>query len=568
MDRSRSAGSCADFHRNLPAPLSDRMTRKIIPAPSLRPFPRSPIRGDQFAVPAAVLLLISFLLASCASPQVRAPDVSVSLIADSERQDLRIAPGTTVASVLAQAGITLGALDRVTPPLYSLLADGTAIRVIRVKESFDVEQVTIPFERRIVRNEALPPDEIRLVQAGQNGTQEITYRILSEDGVETSRTPLRTTILKDSIPEIVMIGATASFHTVSLRGSLVYVDSGNAWILSRDSSNRYPLAASGDLDSRIFSLSPDGQWLLFSRNQEGQINALYVVAVLGGESPFPLGVYNVVHFAEWSPSDKRTVAYSTVQPMSAAPGWQALNDLRMISFDDKKTLSAEQKLLSPHSEGSYSWWGMEFAWSPDGSRLAYSRPDEIGWIAKTGGMLHPLLTITPFRTLADWVWLPPIHWSADGAFLLTVRHGDPVASESPEESPVFDLMAVPADGDAPILLFGRAGMFAFPVPGPLQNLANEQGYNVAFLQAVHPLESDRSKYYLMVADRDGSNLRALFPPEGETGLSPRDTGAVKWSPDGSQIALIYEGNLWIVDVATGEGSQLTGDGQVTAVDWR
>jgi resuscitation-promoting factor RpfB len=544
------------------------MSRKIIPAPSPRPPARKSVRGDRFPHISAALVLISFLLATCASPQVRAPDVTVSLIADSERRDLRIAPGTTVANVLAQAGITLGALDRVTPPLYSLLADGTTIRVIRVKESFEVQQVTIPFERRIVRNEALPPDETRLVQAGQNGTQEITYRILSEDGVETSRTPLRTTILKDSIPEILMIGATASFHAVALRGSLVYVDSGNAWILSRDSSNRYPLAASGDLDSRIFSLSPDGQWLLFSRNQEGQINALYVVAVLGGDPPFPLAVSNVVHFAGWSPTDKRTIAYSTVQPISAAPGWQALNDLRMISFDEKKNPSAEQTLLAPHSEGSYSWWGMEFAWAPDGSRLAYSRPDEIGWISKTGGLLHPLLAITPFRTLADWVWLPPIYWSSDGAFLFTVRHGEMAAAESPEESPVFDLIAVPADGSTPILLSERAGMFAFPVPGPLQNLSYEQGYNVAFLQAVRPLESDRSKYRLMMADRDGSNLRALFPPEGGTGLSPQDTGEVKWSPDGSQIALIYEGNLWIVDVATGQGSQLTGDGQVTAVDWR
>jgi Tol biopolymer transport system component len=96
----------------------------------------------------------------------------------------------------------------------------------------------------------------------------------------------------------------------------------------------------------------------------------------------------------------------------------------------------------------------------------------------------------------------------------------------------------------------------------------ERGYNVAFLQAARPLESDASKYRLTIADRDGSNARAIFPPEGETGLSPRDTGEVKWSPDGTQLALIYEGNLWIVDAATGQASQLTGDGQVTAVDWR
>jgi len=514
------------------------------------------------------MLLISSQLAACASPQVRAPDVTVSLIADSQRRDLRIAPGTTVANVLAQAGITLGALDRVTPPLYSLLADGTTVRVIRVKETFEVQQVTIPFERRIVRNEALPPGETRLVQAGQNGTQEITYRVLTEDGVETSRTPLRTTALKESIPEILMIGATSSFRTVSLRGSLVYVDSGNAWILSRDSSNRFPLATTGDLDSRIFSLSPDGQWLLFSRKQEGQINSLYVVAIFGGDQPFPLAVYNVIHFADWSPTEKRTLAYSTVTPVSTVPGWQARNDLRLISFDEKKTVTPEKILLSPHSEGAYSWWGMEFAWAPDGSRLAYSRPDEVGWISKTGGTPHPLLTITPFRTLADWVWLPSILWSPDGAFLMTVRHGDPVGLESPEESPVFDLIALPAGGGAPVVLSERAGMFAFPSPGPLQKRSYEQGYNVAFLQAVHPLESDRSKYRLMISDRDGSNLEALFPPEGETGLSPSDTGEVKWSPDGSQIALIYDGNLWIVDVTTGQGQQLTGDGQVTAVDWR
>jgi resuscitation-promoting factor RpfB len=568
MDRSRSAGFCGEVNRNRLTPSAAPLSRKIIPAPSRRPPAPNPVRRGLFLHPATALLLIFLLLAACASPQVHAPDVTVSLIADSQRRDLRIAPGTTVANVLAQAGITLGALDRVTPPLYSLLADGTTVRVIRVNESFEVQQVTIPFERRIVRNEALPPDETRLVQAGQNGIQEITYRILAEDGVETSRTPLRTTILKDSIPEILMIGATASFHTVALRGSLVYVDSGNAWILSRDSSNRYPVAASGDLDSRIFSLSPDGQWLLFSRNQEGRINALYAVAVLGGDPPFPLAIYDIVHFADWSPLDKRTIAYSTVTPVSTAPGWQATNDLRLISFDEKKKLSAEQILLAPHSEGSYSWWGMEFAWAPDGSRLAYSRPDEIGWISKTGGSLHPLLTITPFRTLADWVWLPSIHWSRDGSFLLAMRHGNPVAAESPEESPVFDVVAIPVSGGSPIELADRAGMFAYPVPGPLQNLSYEQGYNVAFLQAVRPLESDRSKYRLMVADRDGSNLRALFPPEGETGLSPRDTGEIKWSPDGSQIALIYEGNLWIVDATTGEGSQLTGDGQVTAVDWR
>jgi hypothetical protein len=508
------------------------------------------------------------LLASCASPQVHAPDVTVILIADKERRDLQIAPGTTVANVLAQAGIALGPLDRVTPPLYSLIADGSTVRVIRVKETFEVRQVAIPFQRQIVRNEALPPDETRLVQAGEEGLQEITYRVLTEDGVETSRTPLRTTLIKEAVPEILMIGATSSFRTVAIKGALTYLDGGNAWILTQDSSNRFPLVASADLDSRIFSLSSDGQWLLFSRQQEPHLNALFVVATFGGEQPFPLSVFDVIHFADWSPAEKRTIAYSTVEPSTAAPGWKAKNDLRLISFDEKEKLSEEKILLAPNTEGSYSWWGTKFEWSPDGTKLAYARPDEIGWISRAGGSRHPLLEIMPYRTLADWVWLPSLRWTPDGAFVVTVRHGDPLGSESPEESPVFDIIAVPAAGGGPIVLFDRAGMFAYPAPGPLIDRTYEQGYNVAFLQAVRPLESDRSKYRLVIADRDGSNRREVFPPEGEPGLTPGEAAQAEWSPDGAQIALIYEGNLWIIDVATGEGQQLTGDGQVTMVDWK
>ena len=498
---------------------------------------------------------------------MHAPDVTVILIADSQRQDLQIAPGTTVANVLAQAGITLGTLDRVTPPLYSLIADGSTVRVIRVRETFEVEQVLIPFQRQIVRNEALPPDETRLVQAGEEGLQEITYRILTEDGAETSRTPLRTTLLKESVPEILMIGASSSFKTIPLKGALVYIDGGNAWILMQDSSNRFPLVASADLDSRIFSLSPDGQWLLFSRMDETHLNALFVIATFGGEQSFPLFLYNVIHFADWSPAVKRTIAYSTVQPVSSVPGWQAKNDLRLISFDEKKKLSEETILLPANTEGSYSWWGTKFAWSPDGARLAYARPDEVGWISSAGGARHPLLAFTPFRTQADWIWLPSIRWSPDGAFLITVRHGGPLGQESPEESPAFDLVALPAAGGAPISLFEQAGMFAYPAPGPLQNRSYEQGYNVAFLQAIRPLESDRSKYRLVISDRDGSNLKAVFPPEGEPGLTPGEVGEAEWSPDGGKIALIYEGNLWIIDLATGDSQQLTGDGQVTMIDW-
>jgi Tol biopolymer transport system component len=536
------------------------MIRKIIPAPLSPKIRLLVLTGAALGWLAA--------LPACAAPQVRAPDITITLAADAQQRELRVAPGTTVANVLAQAGIELGALDRVTPPLYSLVADGTTVRVVRVAETFEVEQVAIPFQRQIVRNEALPPDETRLVQAGEEGLQEITYRVLTEDGLVTARTPLRTTLIKAAVPEILMIGSAASFGSIAIRGALAYVDGGNAWILTGNSDNRFPLVASADLDSRVFKISPDGQWLLYSRSDAAKWNALWVVATFGGDPPFSLPVYSIAHFADWSPAEKRTIAFSTVEPISAAPGWKAANDLRLISFDEKQNPSAEKILLAPNTEGAYAWWGADFAWAPDGTRLAYARPDEIGWISAAGGGRHPLLEITPYHTLADWVWLPPVRWTPDGAFLITLRHGDPLGNELPEESPVFDLVAVPLSGGAPLLLQPQAGLFAAPAPGPRTDRAYEQGYNVAFFQAAHPLESDRSAYRLMVADRDGSNRTAVFPPEGEPGLSAAEAGGADWSPDGSQIALIYEGNLWIIDLAARQGQQLTGDGQVTAIDWK
>ena len=63
---------------------------------------------------------------------------------------------------------------------------------------------------------------------------------------------------------------------------------------------------------------------------------------------------NVVHFASWIPGTN-SVAFSTVEPRSAAPGWQANNDLYRVSI----TGGTPRKLLSASSGGVYGWWGYE-----------------------------------------------------------------------------------------------------------------------------------------------------------------------------------------------------------------
>jgi len=100
---------------------------------------------------------------------------------------------------------------------------------------------------------------------------------------------------------------------------------------------------------------------------------------------------------------------------------------------------------------------------------------------------------------------------------------------------------------------------------------SQDAFSVAYLQAIFPDQSDSSGYRLSVIDRDGSNPRSLFPEEGTVGLDPQ---RVVWSPTGMEangqyaIAVIYNGNIWIIDIGSGIAQQITGDGLTDKIDWR
>ena len=94
--------------------------------------------------------------------------------------------------------------------------------------------------------------------------------------------------------------------------------------------------------------------------------------------------------------------------------------------------------------------------------------------------------------------------------------------------------------------------------------SGESEYTIAFLQAIFPLESERSNYELILVDRDGSNNITVFPPTGEAGIEP---GQILWSPDGKKLAIIYRDDLWLIDPGNDLFQQLTADGQTIAFDW-
>ncbi len=522
-----------------------------------------------------LVLAMTFVAAACGGPTATAGTIVVTVRVDGDNQSQVVPAGSTVQQALQAAGIQLGELDRVDPPGFTVVTEGTQISVTRVTERFEIEQVVVPFERQTLKNESLPSGETRLVQAGVNGKEEITYRIVEEQGVEVSRNPVKRQIIDPPQPEIVMVGAQASYTPLQIDGRLAYLSGGNAWIMESNTGNRRPLVVTGDLDGRVFRLSPQGRWLLFSRQASdgsGDINSLWVISTTDPEAePIDLEARNVVHFADWAPVRARLMlAYSTVEPSPAAPGWQADNNLELLTLASNGRVIKRSTLIGINAGGQYGWWGTDFQWASDGLHLAYARAEGVGQIDIRQPSLDPLHDEVPFQTLGDWAWVPGVAWGQDNRTLYMVDHGPPLGIESPAASPVFNLVVLPSGGGGLLPLAERTGMFSLPTVSPASVLdSGEVAYSLAYYQASSPLDSRDSSYRLMLIDRDGSNRRILFPSDGQAGMKGDDIQhPAAWSPDGSRLALLYQGNLWLVDVTTAQGQQLTGDGQTRAYDWK
>lgn len=514
----------------------------------------------------ATIILLLLWLTACVPDNGR----SVTLVADGETRTLAT-EALTVRDLLIEAGVTLDEDDRVVPVEPTFVEDGMTVRIIRVEVRTETEQREMPFERQTVRDASIPAGETRLLEPGVVGIEELTYRVTIEDGVELERRLVRQVTLQEPRAELILTGVQAELKPVAITGTVAYVANHNVWVMQTTSPNQRRLTHTGDLDSRVFSLSPDGSYLLFTRvatatGESAPLNTLWMIETAAADAePVRLEAESVL-WADWAPECQGVptgsgcrIAYSTGLPTEGNPGWKAENDLwvaRPRASDGQ--LLGQRRVVEPSGGGAYGWWGTTYAWSPDGQSLAYARAEEVGLIRAYSGAQTTLTRFPPYRTYAPWVWTPTVSWSPEGKFVAATLHGPSPAGGAPEDSPVFDVWALAADGTITAELASEAGMWAAPVYAP-------EGDHVVFGHARSPYVSRTSGYDLYLMDRDGSDRQLLFPLQDEIGLEYPE---VAWGPGGDRLAVVYQGNLYLIHVTSGQVDQLTAEGGVTTVRWQ
>ncbi|MCR4595036.1 MAG: G5 domain-containing protein [Clostridiales bacterium] len=147
--------------------------------------------------------------------------IKVTITADGKTKNVEAIKGSKVQDVLAIAEITLGEDDQCSEKPDTEVTDGMKITIQRVEYREETVKETIEFKTEYQTDKTLAKGTSKVIQEGENGEKEVTYRIKIIDGKEIGRDsePLSEKIIKEPVNKIIANGSGASSSSSSNQGS-------------------------------------------------------------------------------------------------------------------------------------------------------------------------------------------------------------------------------------------------------------------------------------------------------------------------------------------------------------
>jgi resuscitation-promoting factor RpfB len=170
--------------------------------------------GDKITLP--LNSPISNLLISN-SPVSILPSHDITIISNGKSIQAR-ASASTVGEALAEAGMALMGLDYSLPAENEPLPADGQIRVVRVTESLQLAQKSIPFESELQASADVPLDQTQILRPGEPGLTVQRIRIRYEDGKEASRLTEDETLIRQPKTRIMGYGTKIEVKTATVDG--------------------------------------------------------------------------------------------------------------------------------------------------------------------------------------------------------------------------------------------------------------------------------------------------------------------------------------------------------------
>jgi 3D (Asp-Asp-Asp) domain-containing protein len=112
----------------------------------------------------------------------------------------------TVGDLLTEQKITLEANEHLSLPLDASLSAYSLVKVIERQEVVVTTQEAIPYETIKREDEELDEGEVRTIQAGADGTRQVTKMVVYEDGQPVGEHVLSEQVVTEPVSELVALG--------------------------------------------------------------------------------------------------------------------------------------------------------------------------------------------------------------------------------------------------------------------------------------------------------------------------------------------------------------------------
>ena len=126
-----------------------------------------------------------------------------------------------IEDILMDADMELGEMDYTFPDKDKSVAPNTTIKLYRVAEVTEKQNIEIPFEEQVIMNRDLERGTINVIQEGKNGLRLSEIKTKYINGAVNSSVVLRDEIITEPVPKIVEKGSKEQAVATS-RGDVRY----------------------------------------------------------------------------------------------------------------------------------------------------------------------------------------------------------------------------------------------------------------------------------------------------------------------------------------------------------